>query len=294
MSPEQASGNLSAITPQTDVYCLGGILYEMLVDRPPFIGEDLTDTLVQIIEREPIPPTRLSPELPKEIEWICLRCLEKKPERRYPSAFALADDLDRFLRGEETETQPPTPWNRVRRWIRRTPALASHWIAIAIFFINSLLNYRIFRIVEADFFLKTSVLLVAWISVCYIFQRWLQKEERAGWARFGWACADITFFTAILLCANGVSSPLIIGYPLLIVVSGLWFRKGLVWFMTGLATASYVVLLLDSLLFRPELSVRFEHPVIFLVSLGILGFVVAYQVGRIHALEKYYHSRPLR
>jgi len=291
MAPEQASGNLSSITPQTDVYCLGGILYEMLVGHPPFVGEDLTDMLVQITERAPNPPTRLSPEIPRELEWICLRCLEKKPQRRYPSALALADDLDRFLRGEETETQPPTQWNRLRRWVRRAPALASRWFAMAIFFVNSFLNYRVFRIVEADFFVKTSAVIVAWIPICYIFHRWLQKEEKSVWARFGWACTDIVFFTAILLFANGISSPLVIGYPLLIVVSGLWFRTGLVWIMTGLAVVSYGVLILDSLLFRPELRVRFESPVIFLVSMGILGFIVAYQVGRIRSLERYYHRR---
>ncbi len=293
MSPEQASGNLSLITRQTDVYCLGVIRDELLVGRPPVIGEDLTDTLVQIIERDPIPPTRLSPGMPKEIEWICLRCLEKKPERRYPSALALADDLDRFQMGEEIETQPPTPWNRLRRWIRRAPALASHWFAMAIFLINSFLNFMVFRIFDSDYFVKTTALVMVWIPVCYFFHRWLQNDKKVQWARLGWAFVDVAFFTAILLLGKGVSSALTIGYPRLIVVSCFWFRTRLVWYMTGLVTVSYVVLLLDSLLFRPELSVRFDRSVIFLMSMGILGFIVAYQVSRIHALESYYHSRKL-
>ena len=291
MSPEQASGNVSSLTPRTDIYCLGTILYELLAGFPPLVGDDLMETLVKIIEREPLPLASVSSRIPREVDWICMRCLDKRPEKRYSSALDLADDLDRFLRGEELKIEPPTRWDRLRRWIRRAPALAVHWLGIAVFFLINLMNYAVFSIVDTRFFLTTSVLLLVWAPVCSLFQRWMKRDGRAGAAHYGWALADMLFLTVILLQADGVSSPLIIGYPLLIAGSGLLNRTRLVWFMTGLTMLSYAGLLFDSIYFRPGLSVSFDSSVIFLVSMAILGFMVAYQVGRIHAMNRYFRSR---
>jgi eukaryotic-like serine/threonine-protein kinase len=99
MAPEQAEGKLTKIGPPADVYGLGCILYELLTREPPFCGETQLDTLRQVIADDPLPPRRRCPDLPVEIEAIVLKCLEKDPGRRYPSARELADDLDRFLAG---------------------------------------------------------------------------------------------------------------------------------------------------------------------------------------------------
>jgi len=99
MAPEQASGELMRIGPHTDVYALGGILYELLTGQPPFQSATITDLFVQITTAKPTPPRAIEPGISRDIEAVCLKCLEKKPELRYASAASLADDLTRFLEG---------------------------------------------------------------------------------------------------------------------------------------------------------------------------------------------------
>jgi eukaryotic-like serine/threonine-protein kinase len=132
MAPEQARGDKGAISPATDVYSLGAILYEMLTGRPPFRAESASATLQQVIADEPVPPARLNPQLPRDLETICLKCLNKERARRYASAAALADDLRRFGRGEPIVARPATPRERLFRWTRRHPARATLFAATAL------------------------------------------------------------------------------------------------------------------------------------------------------------------
>src|SRR5262249_53575252 len=111
-------------TVAVDVYGLGGILYRMLTGQPPFEGETLEEVLLQVITREPIPPSRLRLGVPRDLEAICLKCLEKDPSQRYARAADLADDLGRFLDGAPVRARPRTVWRRGLRWVRRRPALA--------------------------------------------------------------------------------------------------------------------------------------------------------------------------
>jgi serine/threonine protein kinase len=97
MAPEQALGKAEEIGPRTDIYALGAMLYEFLTGWPPFEAESVHDTLLQVINQPPEPPSRLQPGVPPELDRICLKCLEKNPAARYPTALALAEDLERFL-----------------------------------------------------------------------------------------------------------------------------------------------------------------------------------------------------
>jgi tetratricopeptide (TPR) repeat protein len=125
MAPEQAGGGSEPVGPAADVYSLGAILYELLVGRPPFRAATVLETLEQAKTAEPVPPTRLQPKIPRDLETVCLTCLQKEPARRYISADLLAEDLRRFGAGESIRARPVGPIERAWRWCLREPALAA-------------------------------------------------------------------------------------------------------------------------------------------------------------------------
>ena len=141
MAPEQARGHSREITPATDVYALGAILYEMLTGHPPFKGSSPISTLEQVATQEPIPPGRLQRHAPRDLETISLKCLEKEPKQRYPGGRELADDLRRFLDGRPILARPTPTWTKAWKWARRKPstamALACVVLAVVVLLLGS-------------------------------------------------------------------------------------------------------------------------------------------------------------
>jgi serine/threonine protein kinase len=132
MPPEQAAGKTDEIGPAADIYSLGAILYTLLTGRPPFQAANVMDTLLQVLEQAPVTPRQLNPQIPLDLETICLKCLEKEPHKRYATAEALANELGCYLRGEPIRARPISRPARVWRWCKRKPAVASLTAAVAI------------------------------------------------------------------------------------------------------------------------------------------------------------------
>jgi serine/threonine protein kinase len=124
MPPEQALGESWRVGPTADVYALGAMLYELLVGEPPFLGNAWGEVFGKLLDTSPVPPRRRNPAIPRDLEAICLKCLEKDPWQRYHSAGTLAEDLGRFLQGEPVDARATPPWERGAKWLRRHPTFA--------------------------------------------------------------------------------------------------------------------------------------------------------------------------
>ncbi len=290
MAPEQAGGlGHSAVGPTADVYSLGAILYELLTGRPPFRGENARDTLVLVLERDPIPPRRICPGVPRELQAICLRCLEKDPANRYPSAAALADDLDRYLRGEGVEADRVGLAVRLRRWTRREPELVARLVGLGVVAILTQYNYQINPHRELGIHLGVMGALAAWSATSTLLQFLARRERWSHLVRPAWTVADVTLLTVLLRLLDAANGELVVGYPLVVAVSGLWFRVGSVWLATALAELAYSLLALDA--WRRGTLAPYAHPNIVMAAIAVTGFVVVRQVRRILVLSSYYELK---
>ncbi len=292
MAPEQAAGQRERIGPRSDVYSLGAILYELLTDRPPFLAASPLDTLVQVLESEPERPRQLNFRIPPALELICLKCLEKAPEQRYASAAALAEDLEHFLSREPVEAQPPTQWRRLRRWASREPALAARLGALAV--LAAIIQVRFMLVDNLPVALHWEVQgsIAGWALASWLFQLCLRQDRGAEAARYAWSATDVALLTFLLILTSYQQGPMLVGYPVLVACSGLWFRVRLVWFTTAASLAAYgVILAFPNANSKVEWQPH-EH-VVFLVALIVIGFGVASQVKRVRALSRFYQQRVL-
>jgi len=287
MAPEQAAGQNSELGPTADIYSLGAILYELLTGRPPFKEENPLDTLVQVLEGEASRPSQLNRAVPRDLELICMKCLEKDAGSRYQSAAQLADDLQRFLRREAVDARPSGLLHKLRRWTRREPALVSRLSALlaAAGIVQIAFMFNAAR--DVSYHVTIMSIFGIWAALSFLFQWMLRRDKLEAVGRYCWSATDAALLTTLLITTGESSGTLLIGYPLLIVAAGMFFRVCLVWFTTAASILSYGALLW----FQTRQNIPAHYPAIYTAVLALLGFMVAYQIYRVRVLSRYYQSR---
>lgn len=302
MAPEQAAGKTANLGASADIYGIGAILYFLLTGRPPFTAASALDTLVQVLEGEVIVPRLINPRISRDLERICLRCLEKSSDRRYPTAAALADDLERFVRGEPVRARPPGWQSLLLHWMRHQPALMSRVLGLGICIVTAQLTFMLHRGVTSGVHWCIMSTMVLWIGLSALCQWLWNKEHWVRLAPYLWLLIDAACVTVVLWLVenhpepghaaefipdNALPGPLVASYAVLIVLSGLWFRIPLVGFTTLLAILAYLGLVLDALhRYGPLAQANWDW--IYLVLLFLTGCAVAYQVHRVRALSRFY------
>ena len=326
MAPEQAAGRIHEVSPASDVFSLGAILYHMLTGQPPFAAATPWETVLQVIEADPVSPRQLDRSIPYDLELICRRALEKDPTLRYSSAGAMGEDLRRFLRREAIEATAGNFWHRLRRWARNQPALAAHWIGLGVLATVVQTRY-IYRSGDEMYHGRVIGTIALWAVVSLILQRLVQRSDskehpniveqpavedaanrsgklsasvavsksdpglraidHADWARFAWATCDVILLTLILWTIAAPVAPLLIGYPVLIAAAGMFFRVRLVTFTTTVCALACSALIWR----RADLQMPIHYALLLILQLIVLGGIVAYQIRRIRILNRYFQRQ---
>jgi serine/threonine-protein kinase len=275
MAPEQAAGRVRGLDARTDVYGLGAVLYALLTGRPPFGGDSRVLVVMNVLEREPVPPRRLNPQVPGPLQKICLRCLEKDRARRYTAAAAVADDLEAWLRGDRIAPPGGGPLHRLGRILRRYPAagfrLASILGTLAVVGARMLGDPT-----TISFYRPVAVGLGLW-AACSVACEWL-GIRRLSLRQTGTAfvVTDAAFVTALLAIVGGAESPFVAAHPVLVSAAGLWLDRRLVRIAAAASLTGYAILLATS-------PAGFRWNVAAIVTLLVVcaAAIADFQVGRL-------------
>ena len=289
MAPEQASGEHNEVGPSADIYGLGGLLYYCLTGQAPFVAANVLDALVKVLESDPIPPRTLNVQISRSLEQVCMRCLEKKAEDRYETALEVAEDLERFASGLPTHAKAPTVIERLRRFGRRSPVLATHIGAIGLVLLLGQVQFALSAIRDVNNHLQVTSLTLGWIAMSLLLGVLSRSKKKDTIVATFWLCMDAVFLTAVISTLCSPSYPpdaILIGYPMIVVGGGMFFQARMVVLVTIASMLSYVVMLV---LERYMLSSLFQHAT-FLILLACIGICSLHNVRRFRMLSYYIES----
>jgi eukaryotic-like serine/threonine-protein kinase len=287
MAPEQLSANFGAVSERSDVYALGAILHLLLTGRVPHEAANVLHTIMATIERD-LPPTIQGIGLPAALAAICRRCLERKPEHRYESAAALADDLERWLRGDAPKATPPGIARRTQLFFRRRRMLSAHLCTLLVFALLGVVDHVLLQATTLQYFLSIYAVLGI-LTVTSLLLDWLERQRLLGRAtRFVWPVFDCAGLSWVLYEGNGLQSSLVILYPLLILSAGFWLDRMVVVVATA-STLTFYCLLIPSTKATPPIGAD-QHLAVFTTIL-VTGLIVSLQVARTRALHDYVARR---
>ncbi len=282
MPPEQALGQ-SKLTPQVDVYALGAVLYATITGQPPFSGATPFDVLMQVIHREPCSPRKLNRRVNRTLERLIFRAMAKDPKDRYPTADAFKADLQRFLMHEPIALPKQPISERLITWWRREPALVSHLLGIG-------LTLAIVLIASDTWFPPIRIgLLIGWMFGAWVFQQLLNLLRQREAAQLSWLAFDIGIYTLLIYLADAPRGLLLIGYPMMICGSGMFYQVRYTVIATFLSICGFLVLCAKLPDPDPIIS-RFDFVAIYVSGLTILGLCLVSMIHRVRSLTDYYQN----
>lgn len=284
MTPEHASGKEKAIGPSADVYALGAILYFLNTGQAAFSGPTPVDVLMQVLSRRPAKPSKLNKNVSSELDWVCLRSLEKEPAERYQTAADLAADLQRLLQGEPIESPKESLALRLTKWWQREPILAAHTLGIGVTTIIVCVSYMLRSEYSEHFYYRMGLLLI-WLSGSFFLQSWVDLARWRDAAIYSWLCVDALIYTVLIAFAEPPRSLLLIGYPMMIVSSAMYYQRRFLFAKSVLCLVAYSTL---CWLYQGDIFDKPDFAAIFLCGLIVITLCMHVMINRIRGLSRFY------
>ena len=284
MAPENASGEQSKIGANADVYALGAILYFLCAGQPAFTGRTPFDVLLQVLDSLPSPPSRLNRQVDSQLDYVCLRSLEKTPTNRYRSARAFSRELAKILTGEPIECPQDSYFVKMQRWWQRDPILAAHVAGIGTTTIIVAIAY-VWRAEPAAEFRYRMLLLFIWMLASFMLQYGVYRAPLREVVILAWLAVDATIYTTLIAFADSPRSMLLIGYPMMIVASSLFYQRRFLVTTTLLSIAGFLVL---ASVFPKDDFVKPDFAAIFLTGLIVISLCLFAVIRRVRGLSRFY------